>query len=81
VTCNAAKRDNDPHPVYPLQWSATINPPRDDGLYQIWNDNILEGLGEEYDDEPVAGLFGTLAEAQKEFLRSNPGFEVELSTI
>ena len=50
---------------------------RDDGLYQIWNDNILEGLGEEYDDEPVAGLFGTLAEAQKEFLRSNPGFEVE----
>ena len=46
------------------------------GLYQIWKDNLLEGLGEEYDDEPVAGLFGALAEVQKEFLRSNQGFEV-----
>jgi hypothetical protein len=50
---------------------------RDDGLYQIWEDNVLEGLGEEYDDRPVAGLFGTLAEAQTEFLRSNQGFEAE----
>ena len=49
----------------------------DDGLYQIWQDNVLEGLGEEYDDRPVAGLFGTLGEAQKEFLRSNQGFKVE----
>jgi hypothetical protein len=49
----------------------------DDGLYQIWEDNLLEGLGEEYDDRPVAGLFGTLGEAQTEFLRSNQGFEVE----
>ena len=48
-----------------------------DGLYQIWQDNVLEALGEEYDDRPVAGLFGTLDEAQKEFLRSNPGFKVE----
>ena len=46
---------------------------RDDGLYQIWEDNVLEGLGEEYDDRPVAGLFGTLGEAQTEFLRSHPG--------
>jgi hypothetical protein len=50
---------------------------RDDGLYQILEDNVLEGLGEEYDDRPVAGLFGTLAEAQTEFLRSNQGFEAE----
>jgi hypothetical protein len=50
---------------------------RGDGLYQIWEDNVLEGLGEEYDDRPVAGLFGTLAEAQTEFLRSNQGFEAE----
>ena len=50
---------------------------RDDGLYQIWEDNVLEGLGEEYDDRPVAGLFGTLGEAQTEFLRSNQGFEAE----
>lgn len=50
---------------------------RDDGLYQIWEDNVLEGLGEEYDDRPVTGLFGTLAEAQTEFLRSNEGFETE----
>ena len=49
----------------------------DDGLYQIWQDNVLEGLGEEYDDRPVAGLFGTLREAQTEFLRFNQGFEVE----
>ena len=45
----------------------------DDGLYQIWQDNVLEGLGEEYDDRPVAGLFGTLREAQTEFLRFNQG--------
>jgi hypothetical protein len=64
---NAAKRDNDRHPIRR----------RDDGLYQIWQDNVLEGLGEEYDDRPVAGLFGTLAEAQTEFLRSNQGFEAE----
>jgi hypothetical protein len=50
---------------------------RDDGLYQIWEDNVLEGLGEEYDDRPVAGLFGSLDEAQTEFLRSNHGFEAE----
>jgi hypothetical protein len=50
---------------------------RDDGLYQIWEDNVLEGLGEEYDDRPVAGLFGALAEAQAEFLRSNQGFDAE----
>jgi hypothetical protein len=37
----------------------------------------VEGLGEEYDDRPVAGLFGTLDEAQTEFLRSNQGFEAE----
>jgi hypothetical protein len=49
----------------------------DDGLYQIWEDNLLEDLGEECDDRPVAGLFGTLGEAQTEFLRSNQGFEVE----
>lgn len=49
----------------------------DDGLCQIWEDNLLKGLGEEYDDRPVAGLFGTLDEAQKEFLRFNHGFEVE----
>jgi hypothetical protein len=29
------------------------------------------------DDRPVAGLFGMLAEAQKEFLRSNQGFDTE----
>ncbi len=50
---------------------------RDDGLYQIWQDNIFEGLGEEYEDFPVAGLFGTLVEAQTEFLRANQGFELE----
>jgi hypothetical protein len=50
---------------------------RDDGLYQIWDDNVFEGLGEVYDDRPVAGLFGTLAEAQTEFMRVNQGFEVE----
>jgi hypothetical protein len=50
---------------------------RDDGLYQIWKDNIFEGLGEEYDDYPEPGLFGTLTEAREEFLRSNQGFEVE----
>jgi hypothetical protein len=49
----------------------------DDGLYQIWEDNVLDGLGEEYDDRPVAGLFGTLGEAQTEFLRSNHGFKAE----
>jgi hypothetical protein len=49
----------------------------DDGLYQIWEDNVLEGLGEEYDDRPVGGLFGTLGEAQTEFLRSNHGFQAE----
>jgi hypothetical protein len=49
----------------------------DDGLYQIWEDNLLEGLGEEYDDRPIAGLFGTLCEVQMEFLRSNQGFDVE----
>jgi hypothetical protein len=49
----------------------------DDGLYQIWEDNLLQGLREEYDDRPVAGLFGPLGEAQTEFLRSNLGFEVE----
>jgi hypothetical protein len=44
---------------------------------RIWEDNVLEGLGEEYDDRPVAGLFGTLEEAQTEFLRANQGFEAE----
>jgi len=47
---------------------------RDDGLYQIWRDNVFEGLGEEYDDFPESGLFGTLGEARTEFLRSNPGW-------
>jgi hypothetical protein len=45
--------------------------------HQIWEDNILEGLGEKYDDRPVAGLFGTLEEARTEFERSNLGFDVE----
>jgi hypothetical protein len=47
---------------------------RDDGLYQIWRDNVFEGLGEEYDDFPESGLFGMLGEARTEFLSSNPGW-------
>ena len=49
----------------------------DDGFYQIWQDNVLECMGEEYDDRPVAGLFGTLEDAQTEFLRANQGFDAE----
>jgi hypothetical protein len=52
---------------------------RSDGNFQIYDDNRYEGINQpyEFDDEPVGGLFGDLAAAEKEFFRTHPGFDPE----
>ena len=43
---------------------------RADGLFQAYDDNIYEGLGYGYDDEPIAGIFADADSAEVELLRT-----------
>ena len=42
---------------------------RSDGMFQSYADNIYEGLGYGYDDEPISGLFADCAQAEADLLR------------
>jgi hypothetical protein len=52
---------------------------RSAGKFQIYDDSRCEGINRryEFDDEPVGGLFGDFAAAEKEFFGTHPGFDPE----
>jgi hypothetical protein len=53
---------------------------RPDGTFQVWQDNLYEGLDRsyEFEYEPMSGLFGDIESAEAELFR-DPRFNLGIS--
>jgi hypothetical protein len=48
---------------------------RPDGLFPLYADNVYAGLGYDYDEAPMSGIFADYQNAEEELYRIRPGLE------